>query len=134
MMNVEQKESHIPIDAKDKSPAFRRRIWQSVAQRIGSPLTPVPANAAFSGIWDVDAEMFGTRQPMFEYDFSEDGTMTITSTSGAAVSTEEDSYAVRREGQLVMSGETYHAATTEAGVLVLFNGDASLVLIAKKRE
>ena len=133
-MKVEQKEAHVPIDSKDKSPAYRQHIWQSVGNRIGASLTPVPANATFSEIWDVEAEMFGTRQPMFQYDFSDDGTMTITNTSGVLPSTEEESYAVRRDGQLVMSSETYHAATTDAGVLVLFNGDASLVLIAKKRE
>lgn len=125
---------HVPIDAKDKSPAFRQQIWGSVESRIGSPLKPIASNTTFTGVWDVEAEMFGTRQPMFQYDFDEDGTMTITAVSGETQATEEDSYNVRDEGQMVISGETYHAATTEDDTLVLFNGDGSLVLIAKKNE
>jgi hypothetical protein len=124
---------HIPVDHKDDSAEYRTQVWDAVQQRVGSELTPISADAEFNGVWDVDFDMFGNRQPMFRYDFKSGTTVEIVSLHGNDQTPQTDKYNVNREGQMVMSGETYHAATTENGDLVLFNGDSSLVLIATKR-
>jgi hypothetical protein len=77
--------------------------------------------------------MFGTRQPMFRYEFGTNRSVTIVTLMGTDQTPQSDTYEVRGEGRLVVSGETYHAATTENGELVLFNGDQSLVMVATKR-
>lgn len=124
---------HIPVDHKDDTAEYRAQIWDIVQQRVGSKLTPLSPDATLEGTWDVDFEMFGNRQRMFRYEFSPDHSMKIVALQGNDRTPQTDSYSVRREGQLSMAGETYHAATTVRDELVLFNGDSSLLLIATKR-
>jgi hypothetical protein len=126
-------DEHMPIDSKDDSAEYRAQVWAAVRQRVGSHLTPLPRDATFDGTWDVEFDMFGSRQPMFRYDFKDRETVTIITFMGNDQSPHVDRYTVRGEGRLTLSGETYHAATTEDGKLVLFNGDQSLVLVATKR-
>lgn len=121
-----------PVDHKDDSAVYRTDVWDDVQERVGSALTPLAFNARFNGFWDVDLDVFGNRQPMFRYDFGPGSTVEIVSLQGNDQTPQADSYDVKREGQMSVSGETYHAATTEGGKLVLFNGDSSLVLIATK--
>ena len=124
---------HHPIDAKDDSADYRTLVWDAVRQRIGAELTPLSPGATFSGTWDIEFDMFGSRSPMFRYDFDNEGGVTIVSLMGADQSPERDRYAVRKAGRMELAGETYHAATTDDGRLVLFNGDQSLVLVGKKQ-
>jgi hypothetical protein len=124
---------HRPIDAKDDSADYRAQVWDAVRQRVGSELAPLPSDAKLSGTWDIDFEMFGSRQPMFRYEFHDDGSVTVVSLMGADQSPQTERHSVRGEGRVEISGETYHAATTEDGKLVLFNGDQSLVLVGTKR-
>ncbi|WP_417737232.1 hypothetical protein [Rosistilla oblonga] len=124
---------HTPVDHKDDSADYRTQVWDAVQQRVGSALTPVASDANFAGVWDVYFDMFGNRQPMFRYDFKSAATVEIVSLQGNDQTPQPDQYVVKREGQLSICGESYHAATTENGELVLFNGDSSLVLIAIKR-
>lgn len=124
---------HIPVDHKDDSAEYRTQVWDAVEQRVGSTLTPLSSDAKFDGVWDVDFDIFGNRQPMFRYNFTSETTVEIVSLQGNDQTPQADKYGVKREGQMSMSGETYHAATTENNEVVLFNGDSSLVLIATKR-
>jgi len=124
---------HHPIDAKDDTADYRAQVWDAVRQRIGSQLTPLSPDATFSGTWDVEFDMFGARTPMFRYDFENDGTVTIVTLMGADQSPQHEQYVVRGEGRIEISGETYHAATTDDGKLVFFNGDQSLVLVGTRR-
>lgn len=126
-------EEHIPIDSKDDSAEYRAQVWDAVRQRIGTDLTPLKAAATFDGNWDVEFDMFGTRQPIARYEFGADGSVTIVTLIGADQTPTSDTYEVRGEGRMMVSGETYHAATTESGELVLFNGDQSLVMVATKQ-
>jgi hypothetical protein len=126
-------EEHVPIDSKDGSADYRAQVWDAVRQRIGSNLTPLKAGATFDGTWDVEFDVFGTRQPMFRYEFGNNRSLTIVSLMGTDRTPQSDTYEVRGVGRMVVSGETYHAATTENGQLVLFNGDQSLVMVATKR-
>ena len=124
---------HIPVDHKDDSAEYRTDVWDAVQQRVGSTLTPLAPDTKFDGVWDVDFDMFGNRQPIFRYEFGPGSTVETVSLQGNDQTPQADSYDVIREGQMSMSGETYNAATTENGELVLFNGDSSLVLVATKR-
>jgi hypothetical protein len=126
-------EEHIPIDSKDDAADYRAQVWDAVRQRVGSTLTPLSQDATFDGSWDVEFDMFGSRHPMFRYDFKDQETVTISPLMGNDQSPQTDRYVVRGEGRMSIAGETYHAANTEDGRLVLFNGDQSLVLIATKR-
>ncbi|QDU40628.1 hypothetical protein Mal4_49860 [Maioricimonas rarisocia] len=125
-------EDFTPIDHKDDSADYRSQVWEIVEKRVGAPLTQLPSGTTFEGTWDVEFDMFGTRQPMFRYDFQEEGTVEVTTLQGAAQTQEQCRYSVARDGQMTLDGETFHAATTEQGELVLFNGDSSLVLVATK--
>lgn len=71
--------------------------------------------------------------PMFRYEFHDGGFMTVVTLIGADQSPRKDRYSVRGEGRMQVWGETYHAATTEDGRLILFNGDQSLLLVGTKR-
>lgn len=133
VLGCNMSEEHVPIDAKDDDADYRTQVWDAVRQRVGSALTPVPQDAKFDGTWDVEFDMFGSRQPMFQYEFKDRETITIVSLMGNDQSPQTDRYDVRGEGNISISGETYHAAHTEDGKLVLFNGDQSLVMIATKR-
>jgi hypothetical protein len=126
-------DKHHPIDAKDDTADYRAQVWDAVRQRIGSELTPLNRDAKFSGTWDVEFDMFGTRTPMFRYEFENDSSVTIMTLLSADQSPEREPYAVREAGRMAIGGETYHAATTGDGRLVLFNGDQSLVLVATPR-
>ena len=123
-------EEHLPIDSKDGSAEYRAHVWDAVRQRIGSDLTPLKEGATFDGTWDVEFDMFGTRRPMARYEFGTDGSVTIVTLMGADQTPQSETYEVRAEGRMMVSGETYYAATTESGELVLFNGDQSLVMVA----
>jgi RNA polymerase sigma-70 factor (ECF subfamily) len=114
-------------------PEYRAAVWAGVAQRVGNELAPLPAGTAFTGVWDVESETFGTRQPIFRYEFGEGSTMNIFLLQGDPQRPEQTTYAVGGEGRLTMWDETYHAATTPDGQLVVFNGDSSLLLIATRR-
>lgn len=122
-----------PVDHKDDSADYRTQVWDAVQQRVGSALTPLPADATFDGVWEVAFDAFGNRQAMFRYDFKPRATVEIVSLQSDDQTPQTDRYDVKREGQMSVSGETYHAAKTENGDLVLFNGDSSLVMIATKR-
>lgn len=126
-------EKHIPIDSKDDDADYRAQVWDAVQRRVGSRLTPLLQDATFEGTWDVEFDLFGSRHPMFRYEFQDRGTVTITTLMGNDQSPNTDRYAVRGEGRMSISGATYHAAKTQDDKLVLFNGDQSLVMIATKR-
>ena len=129
-MNAE----HHPIDHKDDSAEYRAQVWEAVQQRVGSPLTPLEENTSFDGFWDVCAETFGARQPIFRLEFGEADAVLVVVIQGNDQTPQSETYAVKREGQLTLSGATYHAASSDADELVLFNGDSSLVLIGTKRD
>jgi hypothetical protein len=126
-------DKHHPIDSKDDTSNYRAQVWNAVRQRIGAELTPLPCNATFNGTWDVEFDMFGSRMPMFRYDFHSDGHVMIVALMGADQSPEREQYTVREEGRMEIAGETYHAASTEDGRVIFFNGDQSLVLVGSKR-
>jgi hypothetical protein len=126
-------EDHRPIDAKDDTADYRAQVWDAVRQRVGSELVPLPSDIRFDGTWDIELDMFGSRQPMFRYEFHDGGFVMVVSLMGVDQSPQREQYSIRGEGRMEISGETYHAATTEDGRLVLFNGDQSLVLVGSKR-
>jgi len=126
-------DEHVPVDHKDDSAEYRRQVWEAVSQRVGSPLTPLPTGTTFEGKWDVESETFGTRSPILHYEFVSASRMTVALVRGDDTTPREEFYEVGRGGRMSVAGETYHAATTDAGALVLFNGDSSLVLVATRR-
>lgn len=133
LFGCDMSEMHIPIDHKDDTAEYRAAVWEGVAQRVEKDLTPLPAGTTFEGIWDVESEIFGTRQPIFRYEFGTGSGVEIFLLQGDQTKPEQTTYAVPGEGRLRMWGETFHAATTADGELVMFNGDSSLLLIATKR-
>lgn len=132
-LGCDMSEMHIPIDHKDDTPEYRAAVWEGVAQRVGHELTPLAAGTVLAGIWDVEDETFGTRQPIFRYEFGTGSRVEIFLIQGDQNKPTNTTYAVPGEGRLTMWDETFHAATTPAGELVVFNGDSSLLLIATKR-
>ncbi len=130
LFGCDMSDRHIPIDHKDDSPEYRAQVWQAVSQRVGSELTPLPADTTLSGTWNVELEMMGTRIPFAKYEFKEGNAVAITPLTPDSSKTTEETYSVPNDGRMNVYGEVYHVANTASGELVLFNGDQSLVLVA----
>ena len=126
-------EDHTPIDHKDSDLDYRRQVWNAVAQRVGSELTPMKRGADLTGEWVVEFEMFGSRRPMAEYHFLGENQLKIVGPGNQDEVGDRTNFDVVSDGRVSTCEECFHGAMTEGGEFVLFNGDSSVVMVGTKK-
>lgn len=131
---ISQERQRMQAAAAKARAEHAEKEWRELEKRVGKPLTPVPAGTTFQGTWNVHPETYGSPQPMQQYDFRQDGDVKTIAIKDSDGKVKRDEYSVSIEGQLIMFGMIYDAATTERGELVLIDrGEPETILVATEQ-
>jgi hypothetical protein len=123
-------ETHIPIDEKDDTAEYRQSVWQSVAEQLGTRLIPLETDTNLAGNWDFEiGRIQGKPLHGAEYRF-EKSTFRVFRNQNLS---DPYPFRIRARGQISYWEETYHAAMTDDGRLVIFNGDASVITVGTRK-
>jgi hypothetical protein len=143
-----------PIDQKDEPGEYRARVRESVQERIGVKGEPIKDRNKLVGDWDVSYDHWFEKLPpkqVFVYHMHADGTLLIE-TLGDQVFREAGCWRFKSDSTFsqifsfppnpevsgLEDGATdetrYHLLRLMDGRLVMWNGDASLILLFSMRQ
>ena len=128
---------HHPVDSKDDSPEYRSMVWGMTEICVGRKILPIESTATVSGEWNLMSYTDRRRwkcSAVLRFDGATIHKRLINEDGEESTEVDSVEWSINREGQLTMNRRTYHAATTEDGCLVLFNGGGGELMLAERRN